>query len=67
MSILLAQSQAVREPFIHLLEKYQGIYGLIDREMDAMLFWLRDKAMEVNLPDAWMGLAEIENTLDQCE
>jgi len=64
MSILFAQSQAVRELFIHLLQKYRGVYGLIDREMDAVLIWLRNKVMNVEIPHAWMGLMEIDAYLD---
>jgi hypothetical protein len=36
---------------------------LIDREMDAVLFWLRGEEMDVAIPDAWMGLKEIEDYL----
>lgn len=67
MSILMAESQAVRKPFIELLERFHGVYGLIDREMDAVLIWLRNKVMDEVIPSAYMDLAEIENYLDHPE
>jgi len=65
MSLLLAQSQAVRKPFIQLLEKYRGVYGVIDNEMDGILFWLRNQVMDVRIPDAWGSLKEIDDYLDR--
>ena len=63
MSILMAGSPAVRKPFIDLLERFHGTYGLIDREGDAVLIWLRDKEMDEVIPHAYMDLAEIEDYL----
>jgi len=63
MSILFAESLSMRRAFIRYLRDYQGVYGLIDREMDAVLFWLRGEEMEAVIPDAWMGLKEIEDYL----
>lgn len=65
MSVLMADSPAICEPFIDLLEHYRGVYGLIDREMDAELIWLRGKEHQVIIPHAWMSLAEIEAYLDK--
>ena len=65
MSILMAQSMAVRKPFIGLLERYRGLYGVIDREMDGVLFWLRGKEMDVGIPDSWMGVRAIDEYLDR--
>ena len=67
MSILMAESLAVRNPFIQILERYHGLYGLIDREMDAVLIWLHDQQMEEVIPSAYMSLAEIEAYLDHPE
>ena len=61
MSILFAQSHSMRAAFVNLLEKYQGVYGLIDREEDAVLFWLEGSQVEVEIPHAWMPLSEIKS------
>ncbi|MCD4674241.1 MAG: hypothetical protein K8R77_16375 [Anaerolineaceae bacterium] len=63
MSILFAESLSMRRAFTRYLRDYQGVYGLLDREMDAVLFWLRGEEMDVAIPDAWMGLKEIEDYL----
>jgi len=60
MSTLFARSYSMRKTFTSLLDRFQGVYGLIDRENDAVLFWLRGKGLEVEIPDAWMALTEIE-------
>lgn len=65
MSILMAHSMAVRRPFVGLLQNYRGLYGVIDQEMDGVLFWLRGKQMDVDIPDAWMGIRAIDDYLDQ--
>ena len=64
MSILFAESLSMRRAFIRYLRDYQGVYGLIDREMDAVLFWLRGEEMDVVMPHAWMGLKEIDEYLN---
>jgi hypothetical protein len=65
MSIMMAQSMAVRKPFAVLLKRYRGLYGVIDREMDGVLFWLRGKEMDVDIPDSWMGIQAIDDYLDR--
>jgi hypothetical protein len=65
MSLLFAQSYAVRKPFIRLLENYQGVYGVIDNEMDGILFWHRNKVMDIQIPNAWGSLKEIDEYLDK--
>ena len=65
MSLLFAQSHAVRKPFIQLLENFRGLYGVIDNEMDGILFWHRNKVMDVRVPDAWGSLKEIDEYLDK--
>jgi hypothetical protein len=67
MSILMAESRAVRKPFIHLMQRFHGTYGLIDHEMDAVLIWLRNKEMDEVIPHAYMDLSEIEAYLDHPE
>jgi hypothetical protein len=63
MSILFWESDAIRSAFSKLLERYKGVYGLIDREEEGTLFWLRGQTMDVNLPDVNMSLRTIESYL----
>jgi hypothetical protein len=63
MSILFWESRSIRRAFSNLLERYQGVYGLIDREEEGTLFWLRGQTMDVNIPDASMSLRSIESYL----
>lgn len=65
MSILFAQSYSMRAAFACLLENHKGVYGLIDREEDAVLFWLRGEEMNEVIPYAWMSLPEIEDYLQK--
>lgn len=65
MSILMANSGAMRKPFMGLLEQYRGLYGVIDREMDGVLFWLRGEQIDANIPDPWMGISAIDEYLDR--
>ncbi len=65
MSILIAQSMAVRKPFIGLLQRFRGLYGVIDREMDGVLFWLRNEEMDIDIPDSWMGIKAIDEYLNR--
>lgn len=60
MSVLFWESRSIRRAFSNLLEKYKGVYGLIDREEEGTLFWLRGEAMDVSLPDASMTLRAID-------
>jgi hypothetical protein len=63
MSILFLESLSMRSAFVDLLERFKGVYGLIDREEEGTLFWLRGQTMDVNIPDAYMNLRSIESYL----
>jgi hypothetical protein len=60
MSILFWESFSMRGAFSNLLEKYKGVYGLIDREEEGSLFWLKGEYVDITLPDASMNLHAIE-------
>ena len=64
MSILFLESLSMRSAFVDLLERFKGVYGLIDREEEGTLFWLQGQRLDVNLPDANMNLRSIESYLD---
>ena len=60
MSVLFTESESVRKGFTHLLETCSGVYGLLDMEDMADLFWWRGEEMADRLPTANVSLAEIE-------
>jgi len=65
MSVLFLESGSIRQTFGHLLECYQGVYGLIDCEETAIIFWLRGEKIFKQLPTAAMSLDEIEEYLQR--
>ncbi|MCU0488711.1 MAG: hypothetical protein MUE67_07145 [Anaerolineales bacterium] len=64
MSILFVESQSIRQAFIRLLESCQGVYGILDMEDSAELFWWKGQEMSVRLPHAYLTSAEIEEFLE---
>lgn len=63
MSALFTESESIRRTFIHLLETCRGVYGLLDMEGTAELFWWRGEEKAERFPDARLPLAEIERLL----
>ena len=63
MSVLFTESESIRRTFVHLLETCRGVYGLLDMEDPAELFWLRGEEMDERLPTASLPLAEIERLI----
>ncbi len=63
MSILFCESDSIRHAMVGLLEGYEGVCGILDREDSAELIWWRGKPVSVELPHAYLELAEIENLL----
>ncbi len=61
MSILFCESDSIRNAMIGLLESYEGLCGILDREESAELIWWRGRPVSVELPHAYLDLAEIEN------
>jgi hypothetical protein len=60
MSVLFTESESIRWAFTQLLETCRGVYGLLDLEDWAHLFWWRGHEMDEQIPDAGLPLAEIE-------
>ena len=64
MSILFSESESIRRTFSQLLEKYDGLIGIFERENDyGELFWLKRKPMQVSLSSNYMLPDEIEAEL----
>ena len=64
MSLLFANSTSIRETFIRLLEKNQGLCGVFNREVDwPELFWLKGKRYSKSIRSAFMLPEEIEDEL----
>lgn len=63
MSILFAVSSSIRNTLIGLLQACHGLYGLIDRENDAVVFWVNGEEYDKVIPGAYMPLIEIEAML----
>jgi hypothetical protein len=60
MSILFWESESIRRTFVELLASCRGVYGVLDMEEQAELFWLHGNQVEVELPAAELPLDEIE-------
>ena len=55
MSLLFNESISIRKTFSKLLEKYQGICGIFDREIDSgELFWLNGQQLSEDIRDVYM-------------
>jgi hypothetical protein len=60
MSVLFTESESIRRTFTQLLETCRGVYGLLDVEDGALLFWLRGREMDEWIPHASLSLADID-------
>lgn len=60
MSVLFTESESIRRTFTQLLETCRGVYGLLDLEDWAHLFWWRGHETDEQIPDAGLPVAEIE-------
>lgn len=60
MSVLFLESDSIRRTFTELLATCHGVYGVLDLEDSARLFWWRGREVDEVLPTAEMSLAEIE-------
>jgi hypothetical protein len=63
MSLLFVESDAIRVQFIHLLEKYHGVCGVLNLEDTGKVIWLGGRRVDVEIPDPYMTPAEIEGFL----
>jgi hypothetical protein len=63
MSLLFYDSASIRKTFLALLEKYQGVCGVFNKEMHGELFWLNGKNLSEEIDDPFMMPEEIEAIL----
>jgi hypothetical protein len=64
MSFLFSESESIRRTFTELLENYDGVSGIFDREIDyGQLFWFMGKQIEKDVESVYMLPEEIEEML----
>lgn len=64
MSMLFENSTAIRQSFIELLDKFQGVSGILDREVDyGELFYFQGQRMQESVIEVYMTPDEIEEML----
>ena len=64
MSILFDHSASIRCTFTGLLEKFNGVCGVLDRESGGgRLFWFHGKSYTIDIKDAYLTPDEIEDLL----
>jgi hypothetical protein len=55
MSMLFEDSTSIRKTFIELLERFQGICGILNRNIDGgELFWLNERRLSEDILDVYM-------------
>ncbi len=64
MSILFCEFDSIRQTFARMLWACQGIYGLIDLEDEAEVFWWQGSDVSVRIPHASMNFTEIESIVE---
>jgi hypothetical protein len=66
MSILFKESLSIQKGFMELLERNNGVSGVLDMEEGGgKLFWYRSKAYELDIYDSYMRPDEIEKLLEK--
>jgi len=60
MSLLFANSTSIRNTFIYLLEKCNGICGVFNNESGGDLFWFKGETLSEEIEDPFMAPEEIE-------
>jgi hypothetical protein len=61
MSILFENSPSIQKGFMELLERNNGVSGVLDREEGGgRMFWFRGKSYNMDIHDAYMTPDEIE-------
>ena len=63
MSTMFLSSTSIRERFIALLRKYEGICGIFNSENEGEVFWLNGKEICEFIDDIWLSPEEIEKNL----
>lgn len=66
MSTLFFFSTSIRKTFINILEKFDGLIGILDLEDDdGQLFWFKGRHLELDLPNNFLLPEEIEQLIKQ--
>jgi hypothetical protein len=66
MSLLFSESISIRKTFTTILERYHGMCGIFDREIDGgELFWLHGQQLSEDIWDIYMPPDEIEEMLNR--
>ena len=66
MSTLFYFSTSIRKTFINVLEKFNGLIGILDLEDDDnQLFWFKGRHLELILPNNFLLPEEIEQIVKQ--
>ena len=60
MSLLFSYSTSIRNTFINLLDKFDGICGVFNDESGGELFWFKGETLSIELGDPFMPPEEIE-------
>jgi len=63
MSMLFFESNSIRVRFQELLERYQGICGVLNMEDYGYVIWYKGRRVDFRIPDPYMSPAEIETFL----
>ena len=62
MSMLFDYSTSMRKAFVDLLDRYNGVCGVFNRENGGDLFWLRGRHLDERIKDAFTLPGELEKT-----
>ena len=60
--MLFDYSTSMRKAFVDLLDRYNGVCGVFNRENGGDLFWLRGRHLEERIKDAFTLPGELEKT-----
>ena len=63
MSLLFDESSSIRQAFVQLLERYQGVCGVFNREDYGRLIWLNGQIFSEEIDDPYLLPDEIESFL----
>lgn len=61
MSQLFYESPSIRQTFLALLEKHQGICGVFNNEVYGDVFWFKGKECSLQIDDPYLPPDQIEN------
>ena len=67
MSLLFDESTAMRNTFIDLLERHDGVYGVLNRELEADLFWWRGETVDISIGSIYIPPDEVDATVKRIQ